>query len=73
MAATASGAVCAAWIAEEERPSYASSLSLDRYNDHTMIAELREAASKRIRSLTDAIINAQNREIPRRCGGFARH
>lgn len=46
MAATASGVVCAAWIAEEERPSYASSLSLDRYNDHAMIAELREAASK---------------------------
>lgn len=46
MAATATGAVCAAWVIDEAQPSFASHLSLDRYNDPVTIAELREAASK---------------------------
>lgn len=46
MASTATGAVCAAWLAGAERPSYAPSLTLDRYDDQLLIAELRKSASK---------------------------
>ncbi len=46
MAATATGAACAAWIAEAELPSYAPSLSLKRYDDAALMAELRGSASR---------------------------
>ena len=46
MAATATGALCAAWIAGAARPSYAASLSLARYDDHALMAELHAMASK---------------------------
>ena len=46
MAATATGAVCAAWVAGRSRPAYAESFSLGRYEDETLMAELRAAASK---------------------------
>ncbi len=46
MATTATGAVCAAWVADAARPHYASLLTLDRYNDQAMLAELRKSASK---------------------------
>ena len=46
MAATATGALCAAWISGAERPGYAPSLSLARYDDQALMTELREAASK---------------------------
>ncbi|TXN00407.1 FAD-binding oxidoreductase [Methylobacterium sp. WL64] len=46
MAATATGAVCAAWMTGAELPAYASTLSLDRYADAVLMAELHESASK---------------------------
>ncbi len=46
MTATATGAVCAAWIADAALPAYARSLSLGRYDDHRLMAQLRDSASK---------------------------
>ncbi|GJD47807.1 D-amino acid dehydrogenase [Methylobacterium crusticola] len=46
MASTATGAVCAAWMAGSELPSYASALSLERYADQALMSELRDSASK---------------------------
>lgn len=46
MAATASGAICAAAVAGAPRPPYASALGLARYADAALMAELNESASK---------------------------
>ena len=46
MAATATGALCAAAIAGADRPDYARHLTLDRYGDHALMAELTGAGSK---------------------------
>jgi glycine/D-amino acid oxidase-like deaminating enzyme len=46
MAATATGAACAAWVAGAERPDYAKAFTLGRYDDHALMAELRASASK---------------------------
>lgn len=46
MAATATGALCAAWVAGAEQPAYAASFTLSRYDDQALMAELRDTASK---------------------------
>ena len=46
MAATATGALCAAWVADAERPSYARDFTLARYSDTALMAELRGSASR---------------------------
>ena len=46
MAATATGALCAAWIAGAQQPDYAASFTLGRYDDPVLMAELRDNASK---------------------------
>ncbi len=46
MAATATGAVCAAWVAGTERPGYARGFTLARYDDPALMGELRANASK---------------------------
>lgn len=46
MAATATGALCAAWITDAERSGYAAKSSLARYDDQASMAELRAATSK---------------------------
>jgi glycine/D-amino acid oxidase-like deaminating enzyme len=46
MAACASGATCAAWIAGGHMPSYARALSLARYEDHELMSELAALSSK---------------------------
>jgi glycine/D-amino acid oxidase-like deaminating enzyme len=46
MGATATGAVCAAWIAGAARPGYAQSFTLDRYGDSVLMAELRASPGK---------------------------
>lgn len=46
MAATATGVICAAWVADAERPDYATSFTLGRYDDEALMADLRAAASK---------------------------
>ena len=46
MAATATGAVCAAWVAGGDRPAYAEGFTLRRYENEALMAELRAAASK---------------------------
>jgi len=46
MAATATGALCAAWIADAAQPDYAASFTLGRYDDEALMAELRASASK---------------------------
>ena len=46
MGATATGELCAAWIAGAGRPGYAASLALGRYDDQALMAGLRESASK---------------------------
>jgi glycine/D-amino acid oxidase-like deaminating enzyme len=40
MAACATGALCAAWIADAPRPGFAPALSLARYDDPALLAEL---------------------------------
>src|SRR3712207_6871509 len=40
MAACATGALCAAWVAGAERPPYAQALSPARYDDQPLMAEL---------------------------------
>jgi glycine/D-amino acid oxidase-like deaminating enzyme len=46
MAATATGALCAAWMQGEQVPSYARSLSLERYADELLMSQLRSSASR---------------------------
>ncbi len=46
MSACAAGKICAAWICGAERPDYARDLSLARYEDASLIDELRHAPSK---------------------------
>ena len=46
MAATATGALCAATIAGAERPAYAGPLTLARYDDPVLMAGLHRASSK---------------------------
>ena len=46
MAATATGALCAAWIANADRPDYSQSLSLARHNDAALMADLRQRTTK---------------------------
>ncbi|MFX5956762.1 hypothetical protein ABTF01_20430, partial [Acinetobacter baumannii] len=46
MAACATGAVCAAWAAGAAVPDYAHALSLARYDDQAMMAELASLTSK---------------------------
>lgn len=46
MAATATGAICAAWIAGSDLPAYAPLLSLKRYDDANLMAELCASASR---------------------------
>ena len=41
MAACAAGALCAAWVRGQALPDYASALSLGRYDDKQLMAELR--------------------------------
>ena len=46
MAATATGALCAAAVAGADWPAYARHLTLARYEDHALMAELMDAGSK---------------------------
>jgi glycine/D-amino acid oxidase-like deaminating enzyme len=46
MAATATGALCAAWIAGAEQPAYAKSFTLGRYDDAALMADLNSSARK---------------------------
>ncbi|WP_428484661.1 NAD(P)/FAD-dependent oxidoreductase [Rhodopila sp.] len=48
MSATATGALCAAWIAGAAQPDYAPAFTLGRYNDQALMAELKENATKSI-------------------------
>ena len=42
MAACAAGSLCAKWMTGEELPAYAEHLSLSRYANQPLMAELRE-------------------------------
>ncbi len=46
MAATATGALCAAWIADAPRPAHADLFTLARYDDPALIAALRADETK---------------------------
>lgn len=46
MSACAAGAICAAWISGDDLPDYASQLSMARYSDNELMAELANAPSK---------------------------
>ncbi|MGI4801565.1 MAG: hypothetical protein ACRYF2_16890 [Janthinobacterium lividum] len=46
MAATATGALCAAWIADADRPDYAQPLSLARHDDAALMADLRQRTTR---------------------------
>lgn len=46
MAATATGAVCAAWMEGGQLPTYARPLSLERYADEVLMSDLRSLASR---------------------------
>lgn len=46
MAATATGALCAAWMQDAPRPEYAGLFTLHRYDDAALMAELRDGESK---------------------------
>lgn len=48
MSACAAGAIGAAWIAGGDLPDYATQLSLDRYDDKKLMAELESVANKGI-------------------------
>jgi glycine/D-amino acid oxidase-like deaminating enzyme len=48
MAACATGALCAAWVAGEPVPQYALSLSSDRYADEALMAELAALGTGRL-------------------------
>ncbi len=43
MAACAAGELCAAWVAEADRPNYANEFSLGRYDDAQLIRTLRDS------------------------------
>jgi D-arginine dehydrogenase len=45
MSACAAGALCAAWISGGELPDYADQLSMARYADKDLMAELENAQS----------------------------
>ena len=44
MAATATGALCAAWIADAERPAYAPNFTLARYGNTALMADLQSSS-----------------------------
>lgn len=46
MSACAAGALCAAWVSDSGLPDYAAQLSLARYSDKDLMAELSNATSK---------------------------
>ena len=46
MAATATGALCAAWMEGGQLPPYARFLSLERYADEALMSDLRSSASR---------------------------
>ena len=48
MAATATGALCAAWIAGAAQPDYANSFTLARYDDPVLIAAIRAEARRSV-------------------------
>jgi glycine/D-amino acid oxidase-like deaminating enzyme len=48
MAACAAGSLCASWIADGDLPDYASQLSLARYDDCNLMAEIMNSPSKGI-------------------------
>ena len=48
MAACAAGSLCADWIADAERPSYAGSFTLARYDDRRLMRELNVQGSRGI-------------------------
>ena len=48
MAACAAGEICAAWIADGDLPDYANQLSLARYDDKQLMAEIINSPSKGI-------------------------
>ena len=48
MSACAAGALCGAWITNGDLPDYARLLSLARYDDQGLLADLRNAANKGI-------------------------
>lgn len=48
MSACAAGALCASWIAGGDLPSYARQLSLERYDDEELMAEIENAGNKGI-------------------------
>ncbi len=48
MAACAAGALCAGWIADGELPYYAKQLSLARYKDEELMAEILNSPSRGI-------------------------
>jgi len=48
MAACAAGSICASWIADGELPDYANQLSLARYDDADLMAEIMNSPSKGI-------------------------
>ena len=48
MAACAAGALCADWVSDKDLPSYAQAMSLTRYNDPVLMAELEAQESRGI-------------------------
>jgi len=48
MAACAAGSICASWIADGDLPDYANQLSLARYDDGDLMAEIMNSPSKGI-------------------------
>lgn len=46
MSACAAGALCAAWVSDSDLPDYATHLSVARYSDKSLMAELNSASSK---------------------------
>jgi len=46
MSACAAGALCAAWVSASDLPDYATQLSLARYSDKSLMAELSNATSR---------------------------
>lgn len=48
MAACAAGAICAAWMADGDLPAFANQLSLARYDDENLMAEIVNSPSKGI-------------------------
>ena len=48
MAACAAGSICASWVADGDLPDYAKQLSLARYDDGDLMAEIMNSPSKGI-------------------------